>query len=292
MKQCVLWVLLMALLGCHRPEPQEVQWLGHKCIHIQYKQPVEGYTVKVSWLPEVGCAWLKFTRDKQAFYIVARNFEDPYFKPFNPCYKNPRTKTYTGNDIYYLDYQAPYDTEELGYNSPFFFKDVDFDGKKELLVTNWRQGKAPTYNRVRGVPLSEEEDRYFRHNTYDVYKLHYYTYSPVTVGRVEQLTYPPFNPLEGQACFNYQNKTITVSIPWCGGYTYYCPSSYKLVYAFHHAKSYKLVGGQWDVFGRRGYPLQLDTITLKSHCPPDYKRCIWVMQKEKMVLLKEWEENK
>ena len=163
---------------------QEFKDLNFPRIYIKYKQPVNGYTVKVLWMPytyngktcEAGKAVLYFESEDNHFYIQTRSYSD------TAVYSHTNLKY---GDILFWDYTTKKKDEILSEYSPFFFSDVDFDGEDELLINEHRGGSRGT-------------------NSYEVYKIHPYY--------AEIIKDAPFANLEnGNTEFDLKNKTITSS---------------------------------------------------------------------------------
>jgi len=122
----------------------------NQCVVLTYSKPVEGFDVKVFWRP----------RERMAGYVIGPaivEFEhtDPHktFSVTNNRFGLPDdaewTKTARFVDGYFsttskpqivLDYVAPKITDRLPSTS-FFFVDLDFDGKKELVLTEIANGQ-------------------------------------------------------------------------------------------------------------------------------------------------------
>lgn len=159
--------------------------LGFECfnqphIYIKYKQPINGYTVKVMWLQdgEVGNALFCLEKQGVQYYYFAEKWTDKILYD--------KGNTYPNNTVIELDYTAKLKSEEyLSDDSPFFFSDVDFDGEDEFIINRYKSGSRDS-------------------NAYDVYDVSPYGY-------FIQKTEAPFTELEnGQCEFDSENKTITV----------------------------------------------------------------------------------
>ena len=147
--------------------------IDNKRLFIQYNQPVEGYTVTGVCFPLagydrgrehelVGKAILHFESEDNHFDIY-----NEYFSDSTLYYVNEQP--FADRQVLHLDYLPKKADEYLGYNTPFFFQDVDFDGIKELLLNNWRCG--------------------IRHsNHYEVYK--------IEDRKARLLTAPPFDEMD------------------------------------------------------------------------------------------------
>lgn len=159
--------------------------LGFECfnqphIYIKYKQPINGYTVKVMWLQygEVGNALFCLEKQGIQYYYFAEKWTDKILYD--------KGNTYPNNTVIELDYTAKLESEEyLSDDSPFFFSDVDFDGEEEFIINRYKSGSRDS-------------------NAYDVYDVSPYGYLMLK-------TEAPFTELEnGQCEFDSVNKVITI----------------------------------------------------------------------------------
>ena len=131
-------------------------------IHLIYKQKVNGYRVKVDYVNKyddmaMGQAILRFSKAGHSFEVYCGDFSDDQLIMDDSSHdKNKKaiimSKIRPGSDVY-LNYTAPKPSEYLSSRSPFYFKDMDFDGELELVVNNLRMGPKG-------------------YNTYDVFKIH------------------------------------------------------------------------------------------------------------------------
>ena len=117
-------------------------------IHLQYRQRVNRYCVKVDYKRsyydlDIGRAVLHFSKPGHAFQVYCDAFSDEKLSSID--------SSMVGKTIY-LDYVPPKKDEYLSSRSPFYFKDMDYDGEDELVVNNLSMGS-------RG------------YNTYDVFKV-------------------------------------------------------------------------------------------------------------------------
>ncbi len=162
---------------------QEFKDLNRPRVYIKYKQPVNGYTVKVLWMPytdengytaETGNAILYFENEDNHFYIQTK------------CYRDTAVYSHThleDDDVLFWNYTPKKKGEILSQYSPFFFSDVNFDGEKELLINDYNGGSRGS-------------------NSYEVYKIHPY-YADI-------IKEAPFVNLENDMTdFDSANKTIT-----------------------------------------------------------------------------------
>lgn len=147
--------------------------IDNKRLFIQYNQPVEGYAVTGVCFPLAG-----YDRDREHEFvgkaILHFESEDNHFDIYNAYFSDStlyyvNEQSFVDGQVLHLDYLPKKADEYLGYNTPFFFQDVDFDGEKELLVNNWRCG--------------------IRHsNHYEVYK--------IEKGKARLLTAPLFDEMD------------------------------------------------------------------------------------------------
>lgn len=158
-----------------------------KHIYIRYKQPVEGYTVTaLCTMDELdiifsenngihGKALLRFENDSTHFYIYNSSFSDSIL--YYGMKKEIKDK-----EVIYIDYR-PISANDICYCfTPFFFQDVNFDGRKELLINKWQ-------TRPKG------------HSSFDVYDLQ---------SDPKKLTEPPFDKYDHMTRVDSINKTITL----------------------------------------------------------------------------------
>ena len=179
-------------------------------VHLKYRQKVEGYEVIVDFSPRtsithgqcctelyMGKAILHFANDSSSFNVECEEFSDSSLI----CYTNsdpehtPRNNKSVdlgeieSGDTIVLDYLPPKAQEYFSWNSPFYFLDMDFDGRKELLVNNMGCG-------------------YYGGNTYDVFSL---------IGSVPQkMVGYPFEQegvkLNSDCEYNPQKKTLYLRV--------------------------------------------------------------------------------
>ena len=122
---------LLSLAACKTDKtsvPQEFECFNQPHIYIKYKQPINGYTVKVMWLQygEVGNALFCLEKQGVQYYYFAEKWTDKILYD--------KGNTYPHNTVIELDYTAKLKSEEyLSDDSPFFFSDVDFDGEEEFI---------------------------------------------------------------------------------------------------------------------------------------------------------------
>ena len=142
-------------------------------IHIKYDRPVNGYTVTVD-LFDGNFAKMHFDNGSSGFTVEIDSFEEPQLYDLD-------TGTYNGEEIV-LKYIPLPSGEMISDNCTFFFSDVDFDGKEELLVTD-------LYGGPRGM------------NAYTVYEK----------GQKKPRMDPPFDIINDWTRFNAKLGTISQS---------------------------------------------------------------------------------
>ncbi len=107
----------------------------NKSIIIEYLEPIENYNVKINWtlidsIPErkkiIGPATVEIKRlsDNKIFKV---NYEN--YSITDSIYSEKIFKSYVNNSLPNI-LQLTYDNEE----SNFFFKDINFDNKEELII--------------------------------------------------------------------------------------------------------------------------------------------------------------
>ena len=127
---------LLSLIACKTDKisvPQDFECFNQPHIYIKYKQPVNGYTVKVMWLQngEVGNALFCLEKQGVQYYYFAEKWTDKILYD--------KGNTYPNNTVIELDYTAKLKSEEyLSDDSPFFFSDVDFDGEEEFIINRYK----------------------------------------------------------------------------------------------------------------------------------------------------------
>ena len=169
--------------------------------YIKYKQPINGYSVKVmvESVDEPSRAILEFSKDGK----VAFTLENRYF--YESALEGDKKKIFK-KGVYYVDYKIRKNERfsgDLDKGVPFFFQDVNFDNTKELVFSLWGQGQRHT-------------------SMYKVYSVN---------DNAEDILYQitdnePFNKLDDFTKFDQKNKTITL---FCdGGASNYTEFIYKL----------------------------------------------------------------
>ena len=199
---------------------------GTKTIHLKFVDVInDKYTVNVLWTPDdghvpalVGPATIRFVRDGGGVFSVSA---DAFHMPFEVLWKlglikyedsskhDGHTAEVDLTKVYPVKYDSlrkpvlfdnshRYDGLKTGGSTPFFFEDIDFDGKDELIVVDFGTGQK-------------------RVDEYTVYKSgeipsRKITYRPVYQdSSIYNLASPePFNMLDQKTAFNKENRTIEV----------------------------------------------------------------------------------
>lgn len=130
-------------------------------IHLHYRQKVKGYSVKVDFVQRYsdlnfGKAILSFSKPGHTFKVYCDAFSDEQLisddTPYVKSQKSINLSKLKPGDIISFNYERPKADEYLSHHSPFYFKDMDYDGEEELVINNLEMGS-------RG------------YNTYDVFKV-------------------------------------------------------------------------------------------------------------------------
>ena len=221
---------------CHRipkefADSLKVDRYSKDSILVVYRQPVNGYKVKaIAKLAvsdvDIISADFTFTKGGQSFKLHTQCFGDTAFckgrldfQFENPkLFKKYKNKTIKANYHYYKD-----EDQLMPMYTPFFFMDLDFDGKEELVIVH--KSMAVRY-----------------HDGYDVYR--------IVEGRPVLIDYPPYNDnkdywgfgMTDYPEFDYKKKTISCPYPegelkWAGRTVYGISKKHKdtvVVYGKKH----------------------------------------------------------
>lgn len=143
-------------------------------VYLCYNQKVNGYSVWVEFDRSfdqmrgqafysiyVGKAILHFSKPQHSFEVFCEEFSDEELKVWDLTDSTFYKKTsgsidlseVKGGEKVHLNYTRPKQDEYLSHSSPFYFRDMDYDGEEELVVNNMSMGE-------RG------------YNTYDVFKVY------------------------------------------------------------------------------------------------------------------------
>ena len=219
MKKVILIALLFLLLMacCHRKKGQfdnnrrndfdseiiddDFSDIINDSFTVIYNQPVNGYNVTAIiklgfddfW--DILSADLTFSKEGETFTLHTRCFGDSAFSKGKLVFGDGKVLRKNKNKIFnvnYYDYRHL--KEEMPIYTPFFFKDMDFDGIEELVIVHHTLG-------VRN------------HNGYDVYR--------IVEGVPVFIDYSPYNDnyrswrfgMTDYPEFDYKKKTISCPYP-------------------------------------------------------------------------------
>ena len=184
-------------------------------IHLHYKQKVKGYEVSVDFVQSYndlnfGKSILRFTKPDHSFQVYCDAFSDEQLiADDTPYVKGQKAINLTnlkpGANVF-LNYSKPKMNEYLSSSSPFYFKDMDFDGEDELVINNLQMGS-------RG------------YNTYDIFKV-------FGVDKPLRLMGLPFNDGEYKITnynVEYEPKTLSILDKRYDGFTAYGLYRYKAI---------------------------------------------------------------
>lgn len=134
---------------------------ANEVIHLHYRQKIQGFRIDVDFKQayddlNYGRAILYFSKPGYSFKVYCDAYSDEQLiSDDSPYVKSQKSinlaKIKPGANIN-LNYKRPKANEFLSDSSPFYFKDMDYDGEEELVVNNLQMG-------ARG------------YNTYDVFKV-------------------------------------------------------------------------------------------------------------------------
>lgn len=142
--------------------PKGFECFNAKYIYIKYRQPIEGYSVraKVKLPAEDECRCYDACSGAEILFQKGNNsysFYNPYFRIAG--LKNGKFKDGECFNVNYIlptiDYSKPINLGDTFEKLPFVFFDVDFDGKKELVMVyaNQSQRQCDAY-----VVVAEVDD--------------------------------------------------------------------------------------------------------------------------------------
>jgi len=210
MKYLIILTLLLLNPLAHAEEGQTSFFDGTKTVHLKFTDVIDNkYTVDVLWTPDdglapqlVGPATINFVKNRGHSFSVSA---EAFHIPSDILNQLGLLRHDDGSDYHtlpvYLDkvYPIEYSSEELSLfdnlyqhdklragSAPFFFEDIDFDGKDELILINTRAGQR-------------------RVDSYTIYQAAY------KGGNIYNLaTDEPFNMLDQKTTFDKENRTISV----------------------------------------------------------------------------------
>lgn len=190
---CLLLIILMYISFCNANNipralevPDEFECFIGKKVFIKYEKPIEGYDVKAlvyadSTIATGYRALIDYSKDGKS---VSQIETTEFFLP------NIDISDLKSGDIISATYDLP-DFPENGVvkleafeNLPFFFIDVDFDGKKELLINKARLGQR-NMNAYKPVEI---ENPYLEFGYW--------------------LSNNPYSELDDETIIDYENKVI------------------------------------------------------------------------------------
>jgi len=210
-------------------------------VFIKYKKPINGYNVDAIWQPVgiagmltddfVGPALLRFNNGKEEFILLHESFFPA--KSFTSKLRDGTLSTY--ESFFLIDYE---NGDHFNYDSPpFFFADVNFDGKKDLILTLRNSG--PKWINLYRVYLFDTKPSY---HTYDV---------DVLYRKTER---SPFIDFDDHTQFDYKKKEIIIS-------TYdgaiFCKEEYYRLNNEHDFELYKIIEyepnttSEYEIFKRK-----------------------------------------
>ena len=166
-----------------------------KRLFLKYKNRIDGYQVKIEWTPSEsyedcskGLATISFENTNgYRFSIIDSAFVSSVLINKD----NKRVITFFKKDtVIYLNYPVKSNREIIRRDVPFSFADVDFDGKKELVMTVFGEGQRHT----------------------DIYRVFRLDSVGNLVKKSKQVTYlKPYIDFDGFTKFDQKNKTVTTT---------------------------------------------------------------------------------
>ncbi len=188
-------------LVAHAEDNRDISFFdGAKTIHLKFTDVVnDEYIVDVLWMPNYerapalsGPAVISFIKDGGHSFSVSA---DAFHFPLNMIEGLSLSDSIDLNKVYPIKYDSLKGMSLLDNShqdlsrqniAPFFFEDIDFDEKKELILVNTQEGQ--------------------RHgDSYTIYKPTY------KYGNIYNLaTRKPFDMLDQKTVFNKENRTIDI----------------------------------------------------------------------------------
>lgn len=179
-----------------------IESLRDDSIVIMYRRPVNGYRVKaIAKLTmsdfNIVAADLVFSKDNNSFKLHTQCFGDTLFCKGRLDFNNENAiifNKYKGKEIY-SDYNFHLeDDRQMPMYTPFFFKDLDFDGVEELVIVH--HSMAVRF-----------------HDGYDIYR--------IVEGQPFLIDYPPYNQdyknwgfgMTDYPEFDFDRRTISCPYP-------------------------------------------------------------------------------
>jgi len=233
MKYLIILILLLLNPLAQAEEEQASFFDGTKTIHLKFTDVIDDkFTVNVLWTPDdgyvprlVGPATISFTRNSGGvFSVSAVAFHLPLsilnglgFLKFDEDSRGWHTIEVDLTKVYPVNYKgrASLFDNFRGNSAPFFFEDIDFDGKDELIVVDFGTGQRwvdeYTVYKSNDIPNRKITYRptYPENNSYNL------------------ATTKPFNMLDQKTTFDKENRTIDVFLS--GGASGSTNEKFKLV---------------------------------------------------------------
>lgn len=188
-------LLLLLINSCANAQTQLNK---HEIITISYSNEVAGYMVTAIWKPMkvsynhvIGPAIIEFKnkKDSTLFNLTNNNFSIlKKLLPFTYSEDSLEIKKINKKAISLVYNETKMNKNFGTTNQPFFFQDLDFDNKKELIITEVNNGQ-------RGIA------------SFKAYKIEY--------GEIESELYgitntAPFKSLDEMSKIDYKNKQIII----------------------------------------------------------------------------------
>ncbi len=241
-------------------QAEETEWMpffdGSKTIHLRFTDVIDDkYNVNVVWMPRdgegprlVGPAIITFLKGSSyLFSVTANNFHLPFYElkergileveADGQAYEVDLTKVYSFeyssdsfNKILLMSNTHKYEASGSREQVPFFFEDVDFDGKNELVIVDFNVGQ-------RG------------YNEYTIYKSNYKNGNMYNLVNTE-----PFSILDQLSTFDQENKTIDVFSS--GGACSNSNEKFRLIDGEYTSIEFT----EWDYYVRDGVSVCVESI--------------------------------
>jgi hypothetical protein len=145
------FLIIILLISCGQKTKQDkteqiTELTEQTVINIQYRQPINGYNVKVrlennAIIDEfhVGTGYIEFTNDKDTFSIFHLSFALLHSLLNNPQKTTNNNQSEENELTYIIDYDyesgsSANDINPFKRDMPFFFADVNFDNRKDLII--------------------------------------------------------------------------------------------------------------------------------------------------------------
>jgi len=194
----IIAIILLTMVSCHRSENNSTE----DCFTIEYRQPVNGYQVKaeVNMEDDVLGANLTFMKDGISFSLHTTSFGDTLYNKgqWGLLGENEELMKKYLNQTIRADYHENREKGEVMASwTPFFFRDLDFDGIEELVIVHYSMA-------VRF------------HSGFDVYR--------IVDGKPVLIDYPPYKTYEDFGMTDYPEfdyKQMMITCPYPEGELHY-----------------------------------------------------------------------